>query len=257
MRPEICVEPTAGRAAEVAARLFAEIAQRAADQRSRFLVALSGGSSPLPLYALLAEREDVPWLHTYVFWGDERCVPPGHPESNFGAAREVLLSQVPVPDAQVHRMRGEEAPDAEATRYERLLRDTAPGEPPRLDLILLGMGADGHVASLFPGSGALEESKRLVLAVDPPRADGHRRITLTLPVINAARNVLFLVTGMGKAAVAASVLEGSGLNVPAARIRPEDGRLFWLLDEAAASQLSDSVRRAARREQGTQTGREG
>jgi len=257
VHPEILIAPTAGRAAEAAVRLFAEIAARAVDRRGRFLVALSGGSSPLPLYALLAEENGVPWLHTYVFWGDERCVPPEHRDSNFGTARGLLLSRVPVPDTQVHRIRGEAAPDAEAARYEGLLRGLVPGEPPRLDLILLGVGTDGHVASLFPGSAALEERERLVLAVEPPRGAKHRRITLTFPAINTARNTLFFVTGEKKAAVVASVLESGDVGCPASRIRPEGGRVFWVLDEGAASQLGEPLRRAGRGALGDRTGREG
>ena len=256
MRPEVLIAPAPREAAEAAASLWGGIAARALSRHGKFLVALSGGTSPLPLYALLAERACVSWHATHVFWGDERCVPPEHPDSNFGAAREVLLSRVPVPDAQVHRIRGENPPGAETARYERLLRDLVPGEPPRLDLVLLGMGADGHVASLFPGGDALQERGRLVHAVEPPDWGEHRRITLTLPAINAAHNVLFLVTGVGKAATAAQVLERRRTDAPASCVHLGAGDVFWVLDDGAASELSDRVRRAGQQAWASRTGPE-
>ncbi len=247
MRCEILIAPAVDEVADSAATLFAGLAEQSLARHGRFLVALSGGSSPLPLYGLLAVKADIPWRCTHVFWGDERCVPPEHPDSNFGAARRALLSKVPVPNAQVHRIRGEEEPCAEAARYESLLREIAPGEPPRLGLILLGVGTDGHVASLFPDGDALEERERLVLAVGPPVWGEHQRITLTLLAINAAHNAMFVVTGGEKAAVAAQVLEGRRPDYPASRVRLDQGRVFWVLDEDAASQLSNPVRQAGRR----------
>jgi 6-phosphogluconolactonase len=201
-------------------------------------VALAGGGTPRRTYELLAEpphRAAVPWGLCQVFFGDERCVPPDHADSNHRMAREALLSRVPIPPAQVHRIRGEaEDADAEAARAEAELR-AALGPAPRLDLAVLGMGPDGHVASLFPGSPALAEERRLALAVvaakPPPR-----RITLTLPALCAAEAALFLVAGAEKAERVAEVLSGRAPDLPASRVRPA-GESIWLLDAAAASRL--------------------
>ncbi len=204
----------------------------------RFAVALAGGSTPRALYALLADprapyREALPWARTHVFFGDERTVPPDHPESNYGTAREALLARVPIPPENVHRIRGEEDPVAAARSYEDDLRAFF-GRPPRFDLVLLGLGADGHTASLFPGSPALEEP-RLVAAPFVP-ALGARRITLTLPALDAASRVVFLVSGATKAPAVALILSGGPGSeaLPAARVRPLDGTVLWLVDRAAA-----------------------
>jgi 6-phosphogluconolactonase len=227
-------------------RATAEEVALAADQslaaRGRFTWALSGGSTPRALYRLLASdfyRERLPWRDLHVFWGDERHVPPNHPESNFGMAREAMLDKVPLPAANVHRIRGEE-PDARraAAEYELELRacfNLADGEWPRFDLVLLGLGAEGHTASLFPGSRALRERERRVVApwVESLRAF---RITLTLPVLNHARRVLFLVSGEEKAAAVHAVLEGARdpERYPAQLV---EGNRLWLLDGAAARLL--------------------
>jgi len=225
---------------EVARRAEASVATR-----GRFAIALSGGSTPRRLYALLADpgepfRARVPWGRTHVFFGDERHVHPDHPDSNYGMARAALLAKVPLPPGNVHRIRSED-PDADAAArdYERVLRDAVgpgSGEPPRLDLVLLGLGTDGHTASLFPGTDALEEERRLVVAPWVERLRS-RRITLTLPALDAARAVVFLVSGAEKAERVAEVLEGGGAALPAARVRPDDGELVWLLDAPAASLL--------------------
>lgn len=229
---------------EAAARVAA--AGRAAVQaRGRFTLALSGGSTPLELFRLLALSEwlvRAPWQQTAIFWADERCVPPDHPDSNYGAARAALLERLPLAPEQVHRWHGESPdPAAEASRYARELRsriETGPDGMPRLDLILLGMGADGHTASLFPHSPAL----RITTEPAAANADAHgaRRLTLTLPALNAARAVLFLVAGADKAETLARVLEGPPRpeDLPAQAVRPHDGTLSWLVDAAAASRLS-------------------
>ena len=234
-------------ASEVAARAEAAVASR-----GRFTVALAGGTTPARLHALLADpgepfRARIAWERTQVFFGDERHVGPDHPDSNYGAARATLLGRVPLPPGAVHRVRGE-VPDAAAAagEYERELRQVLapePGAPPRLDVILLGMGGDGHTASLFPGSEALDERVRLVVAPWVARLGAHR-ITLTLPVLDAARTVLFLVAGPEKAPRLAEVLEGPASELPAARVRPRDGELLWLLDEAAAALLRGPVERS-------------
>lgn len=241
--PELRVFPGP---AEVAAAAAAEVLARGAEAvtaRGAFSLALAGGSTPRALYALLADpggpfAARMPWERTQVFFGDERHVSPDHPDSNFRMASQALLERVPVPAENVHRIRGE-LPDADAAAaaYERELRATL-GEPPALDLVLLGLGEDGHTASLFPGSPALEERERWVVApwVEPL---GKRRITLTLPALEAARQVIFLVTGAGKSASLRRALrEPSGAEpVPASRVRPGSGRVLWLADRAAAASL--------------------
>lgn len=224
-------------AEEVSAAALAAVAQR-----DRFVMALSGGHTPRGLYTLLAGdaafRAAIPWDRTHVFWGDERHVPPDHPDSNYRMAREALLDRVPLPGANVHRVRAEDGDAGRAAaRYERELRGffgLEGAQRPQFDFVLLGLGPDGHTASLFPGTSALEETTRLVVATHVP-ALGTDRITLTLPVLNHAACVTFLVVGADKAPVVHAVLEGKPRDVllPAQRVRPA-GRLLWLLDSAAA-----------------------
>lgn len=246
--PELVVAPDAGRLAEAAAERVAGIAAETVARAGRFTVALAGGATPKALYARLAAepyRWRVPWHEIHVFWGDERCVGPEHPESNYRMAAEALLRRVPVPPGQIHRMRGEDPdPERAAADYERLLREVfqvAPGVPPRLDLVLLGLGADGHTASLFPGTPALRETTRLVAAVSAERL-GVSRLTLTLPVLNAAAVILFLVSGEAKAEALRAVLEPTRPEppLPARLVRPRDGTLTWLVDAAAARLLQRS-----------------
>jgi len=237
------------------AAAFARAATEAVAKRGRFVVALSGGTTPQGLYAAIVAdgklRESVPWERTHVFWGDERQVPPSHPDSNYRMAREVLLSKVPVPEVNVHRIQGE-LPDASeaAHRYEDDIRGSlglAAAELPRFDLVLLGLGADGHTASLFPGTEALREQQRAATAnwIDTLRA---WRITLTLPVINRARSVLFLVCGEDKAEAVKSVLEGRSTRepLPAQLVHPRPGKLAWFMDPAAA-RLLDGTRQGRSR----------
>jgi 6-phosphogluconolactonase len=194
--------------------------------RGRFAVAISGGKTPLPAYALLAREPGLPWAETDVFFADERCVPPGDPRSNYGAARAALLGHVP---ARVHRIVGEREPEEAARAYEAELRATL-GERPALDLVLLGVGDDGHTASLFPGSPALDERARLVLATPaPPGALAAWRVTLGLAALDGARRACFLVEGEGKRAPLARILAGEDL--PAARVRAAEVR--WLVTRDA------------------------
>ena len=232
-------------AEEVAGRLEA-----AARARGLATIALSGGSTPRALHALLTAedgpfRARIPWTATHFFWGDERHVPPDHPDSNYRMAWETLLSRVPVAATQVHRIPAE-MPDADAAAraYEAELRDVfgargllAEGRP-RFDLVLLGMGADGHTASLFPGTAVVHETGRWVAAPWVPKLDAHR-ITLTPPVLNAAAAVLFLVAGQDKAETLRAVLEGPILpdRFPSQGVAPTDGDLVWLVDQAAAARL--------------------
>jgi len=232
--------------------LFAAAAEevvRAADdavaQRGRFSIALSGGSTPKSLFNLLATnaRTVLPWDRTFFFWVDERHVPPTDPDSNYRMANEAMLSKVPVPAGNVFRIAAEN-PDAAAAAeaYEQTLRKffrLEPGQVPIFDLILLGMGPDGHTASLFPGTAGLQEKSRLVIAnwVEKLKTS---RLTLTLPVLNAARSVAFLISGTDKAPALHAVLESgaSGEQYPAKLICPVKGKLMWLVDRAAASELS-------------------
>jgi 6-phosphogluconolactonase len=230
--------------AREAAGHFADLAVEAAAARGRFSAALSGGSTPGPLYRLLAKepyRSRIPWPSVHLFWGDERCVPPDQPGSNYRMAYDSLIGQVPIPPENVHRIRGELEPDAAARACERELEDFFCGHHTRFDLVLLGLGRDGHTASLFPGSPLLDRTERLAAAVTAHYGDRPaERVTLTPPAINTARQILFLVQGNDKAAVVQAVLEGSDADLPARRIQPTAGQLTWLLDRPAAGRLAES-----------------
>ena len=240
-QPEIRILKTAAELFEAAAAEFAAQANQAVRDNGRFAVALSGGSTPKALYSLLATKSNVPWDKICFFWGDERHVPPDHPESNYRMANEALLSKVPVRPENVFRIHAEEKDAAAAAlQYEQALRDffhLSPGQFPRFDLVLLGTGPDGHTASLFPGTAALNETQRLVVANWAPKFNTHR-ITFTFPVLNAAACVIFLASGPDKAAILHQVLENSAADLPAQKVQPTDGQLIWLLDQAAAGALS-------------------
>lgn len=237
-----------------AARRFARLADQYVVGCGRLTVSLSGGSTPRAMNLLLAAPpflDTVPWSSIYFFWGDERCVPPEHQESNYRMARETLLSKVPVPEENIFRIPAENAdPDRAAEEYEAVLRNaflklspktsTAPlANVPRFDLIFLGMGADGHTASLFPRTEALHADDRIVAANYVEKLNAHR-ITLTAPTINNARNVTFLVSGEDKAEPLKQVLEGSynPETYPSQLIHPQNGSLLWMVDESAARLLA-------------------
>jgi 6-phosphogluconolactonase len=245
---ELRVMDDAEALARAAAEEVVRCAEAAVRDRGRFTIALSGGSTPRRLHRLLADREApfyarIEWSAAHFFWGDERHVPPDHPDSNYRMARETLLDSVPVPAENIHRIHAE-LPDATeaAEAYEIELRRAfalTPGEVPRFDFALMGIGADGHTASLFPGSDALHERERLVIA---PWVDklSTFRITLTLPVFESAAEVLFLVSGEDKAVALQAVLgevQGEPERYPAQLVRPREGRLLWLADRTAASRL--------------------
>ncbi len=242
---QLTIFETLDELARAAAEEIAGTAEAAIAARGRFTIALSGGSTPKPVYRLLAEepyRDRIQWDRVQVFWGDERHVPPDHPDSNFGMAHDELLSKVPVSPDNIHRVRAEK-PDAEraASEYSWTLRsafDLEIDQRPRFDLVLLGLGADGHTASLFPGSDAVRERTSLVMA-PWVSAQSAFRITLTLPVLNHAARVLFLVSGEDKAEALRSVLEGDLQpdRFPAQSVRPEAGELLWKVDRAAARLL--------------------
>jgi len=242
--PEIVICRDATELSQRGAEQFIQLAHRSVEMSGRFAVALSGGSTPKNLYSLLASpgyKERVPWKNVHLFWGDERCVPPDHPESNFRLVQEALLSKLDIPPENVHRMAGEKKPEVAAAEYEEILRRffrLSNVEFPRFDLVLLGIGEDGHTASLFPGSDVLDETKRLVVACYVENL-GAYRLTLTLPVLNNGAAIVFLVTGENKSAAVKQALEpevGEPM-VPASRIRPADGKLIWLLSQDAAADL--------------------
>ena len=241
---------TAAQLATAAAERFVEVAHAAIDATGSFSVALSGGSTPRALFATLASpaySARVDWPHVRLFWGDERCVPPDDAQSNYRVARELLLDRVPVRPENVHRIRGEDAPWTASKQYERELRaafGTADGPPrgtpgARFDLVLLGLGDNGHTASLFPHFRSVHDQTRWVMAEDVATLDMWR-ITLTPVVLNQAAEVLFLVAGREKAAILRRVLYGARDTdeLPAQAIVPADGRLRWFVDAAAASDLS-------------------
>jgi len=217
------------------------IAQEAVEQRGRFAIALSGGHTPTKLYALWAEagkhERPMPWGRVHLFWGDERCVPWDDPLSNYRTARETLIEHVPIPVANVHPMAADlPQPEKAAEAYESELRKFFGGEPPAFDLQLLGLGVEGHTASLFPGSPALEEKRRWVAAVEVA-AKPPRRLTLTPVVLNSGRNTLFLVSGSAKRSIMAALRkepDSKPSQYPAGRIRPA-GNVLWLLDSSAES----------------------
>ena len=230
---------------QAAAEEVIRSATDAVAKRGRFTIALSGGSTPRNLYTLIAANASttLPWSQMFFFWGDERHVPPDSPDSNYRMAKESLLSKVPIPPANIFPVPAEN-PDAAqvAEVYEQTLRKffaVAPGEFPRFDLILLGMGPDGHTASLFPETAALQEKSRLVVANWVEKLGGSR-ITFTLPLLNSARCVAFLVSGTDKAAALHEVLEGNAPaeKYPSRLVQPSDGKLIWFVDRAAASELS-------------------
>lgn len=229
-----------------AAERFISESKSAALERGRFTVALAGGNTPRSLYTLLASggyRSRVEWSKVHFFWSDERSVPPIHKDSNFRMARETLLSQVNPPAANIHRIPAEKTIASEAAKaYAEELKSffgLREGEWPRFDLVLLGMGPDGHTASLFPGTMVLHERELLVAAPWVDKFKGYR-ITLTLPALNHAAHIIFFVAGPEKAAALQQVLEGAFQpdTYPAQLIHPADGTVTWMVDQTAAALLS-------------------
>jgi 6-phosphogluconolactonase len=229
------------------AEQFVRGIQSAVAARGIARIAISGGGSPKPVFALLADpkepyRTAIPWDRVWIFWVDERCVAPDHPDSNYGMTRELLLSKVPVPEDHAIRIEGELDPEEAAARYESAIRGhyrLEGAEGPIFDVLQLGMGDDGHTASLFPHTAALHEMIRLAVANHVPQQKQSWRVTLTWPVINAARDVFFLIDGPAKADPLGRVLQGpyDPETLPSQLIQPQNGRLLFLLDSAAAAQL--------------------
>jgi 6-phosphogluconolactonase len=240
--PQVVIAVNAEELASMAAKCFVSTATESVARRGRFAVAISGGSTPREMHQMLAAPPAlaaIPWAKVHLFWVDERCVPADDPRSNFGTARKDFLSQVPIPEKNLHPMQGEFPSERGAEDYElELIRffHLEEGEFPVFDLVFLGMGADGHTASLFPGDGALHEGKRRVVAVRGG-IPVLTRITMTLPVFNRARRIVFLAVGREKAETVKAVMSGHIPALPAGMIRPLEGELLWLLDQAAASRL--------------------
>ena len=237
MPADVSVLPSAAALADAAAARIVAAAGEAIASHGQFIVALSGGSTPRDTYLRLGTEDlvsKVMWSRVQILWSDERCVPPQNVESNYRMAREALLDRVPVPAENVHRIHGEDDPATAAAAYEATLRALG-----RIDLVLLGLGEDGHTASLFPGGAAVHERTRWVMAARATAASVWR-ITLTPAVINAAPEVLFLVSGGAKAGILRRVLEGPRRpqELPAQSIAPSNGRVRWYVDAAAAADLT-------------------
>jgi 6-phosphogluconolactonase len=229
--------------ARAAADHFVNIGREAINESGRFSVALSGGSTPKIAYELLAGdeyKERLDWSKVHIFFGDERCVPPDDAESNYRMANEAMLSRLSIPTQNIHRIQGVGDAVANARLYEDELRTYFNGQKPRFDLVLLGMGDDGHTASLFPNSPALSEDEAWVAANRVEKFNAYR-ITLTVPAINSAAHIIFLVTGDSKAARLAEVLSGESASgpLPSQLIKPLHGSLAWLVDKAAAAQFTN------------------
>lgn len=236
------VFPDAAAVAQAAAELFVQVSQRAIADHGRFTVALSGGSTPKRLHALLASdplRDQVEWERVVVLFGDDRYVPPSDPQSNETMARDTLLTLVPVAEENIHAPYREGGPEIAARDYELVVRRLFGDEPPSLDLTILGMGGDGHTASLFPGEPVVYEKEHLVVASRAP-VNAPERVTMTPPLLNASRTVLFLVTGEDKAEAVHRCLEGEENwdETPSQAIARYAPNVVWMLDEAAASRLT-------------------
>jgi 6-phosphogluconolactonase len=244
--PDIRIHRDSQAWAAAAAEFVLEVGKEAVRANGRFLIALSGGTTPEILYRALtspafADRFD--WSRTTFFFSDERCVPPDDLRSNYALAKKALFTPLNIMPSQVYRMVGESHdPQAAAYEYEQQLRlatKTSPSAQPSLDLVLLGLGEDGHTASLFPGASILRDHQHLIAATRSPK-DPPNRLTMTLAAINRASVILFLVTGAGKAGVVRAILDPkteAERELPAALVAPEEGRLIWLLDQAAAAEL--------------------
>jgi 6-phosphogluconolactonase len=237
----VLVLPTPQAVARAGAERVAEIAVSAVNVRGACSIALSGGETPRPLYRLLGSSplsERTPWDHLDLFFGDERAVPPDSDQSNYGMVRQELLSHIVIPSSHVHRIAAEKEPAAAAREYEDELRKVVGKRGGRLDLILLGLGDDGHTASIFPGTLALEPGEDLIRAVFVQRLKSWR-ITMTLRSINAARKVIFLVAGKAKAPIVRRILLAGHPSplLPASMIQPENGEVVWIIDQEAASAL--------------------
>ena len=245
---EVQIFDSHGEQIEAAARLISSVAKKAQKVRGRFYFVLSGGGTPAPLYRRLAQppfSSEIPWDDTHFFWGDERIVPSDHEGSNFGQARSIFIDAFEVPPDNIHRIRGELSPQDAADDYSSRLSSLSsiPGKAPIFDLVLLGLGIDGHTASLFPGPLSVKEEASLAMAVSAGYGDRPvDRVTLTPRTFNRARHILFLVSGLEKAEAVHQALSGDydPQRQPSHRIRPDAGRIHWILDNEAGSLLLSS-----------------
>jgi len=225
---------------------IADCIEQAIQQNGLCNMALSGGNTPGGIFSLLASipyRDRLDWSRLHFFWGDERMVLPEHQDSNFRLVQETLLEHIKIPHENVHRMRGEIAPEEAAAEYAEMLHDHFKESPPCFDLMLLGLGEDGHTASLFPGTDAVEECEKHVVAVFVPKLDAWR-VTLTLPVLNAARNILFLVSGKSKSEMVQRIMSNKqpDKEIPATMVNPQNGEIHWMLDSEAMVLINKNAR---------------
>lgn len=239
--PVVRIFPNMHALSHAAADVFRALADKAVSERGRFAAALSGGSTPKALYTILGKKpyaDQIDWERVHLFWADERCVPPEQGDSNFRLAHELLISRVTIPEKNVHRIRGEEGAEQAAAAYEQDLRAFFGADGyPAMSLVILGVGEDGHTASLFPGSLPVMENKRLAAPVflGPRKKD---RVTLTFPVLNHAQQVLFLASGLSKQKIITRILQdGNPDELPAGLVHPTAGACTWFLDQEAASRL--------------------
>jgi 6-phosphogluconolactonase len=241
-RVETKIVDSASQLAIEGAQVFCDTAQEAVAARGRFAVAISGGSTPRAMHRLLTAkpyRSDIPWLHVHLFWVDERLVPANDPASNFGTARRDLLDQAPIPPGHIHPMTLTDTPASAALAYQKTLEEffrETEDDFPVFDLIVLGIGTDGHTASIFPADRRALETRSWVVAVKGGIPNVHR-LTLSAPVLNHARNIVFLVAGSDKAEVVKTALTDPAAGLPAGLILPVNGRLRWILDRSAAARL--------------------
>ncbi len=243
---KIIITSDASQLAAKGAQIFCKTAKETVALQGRFAVAVSGGSTPRAMHRLMSQKpylSDIPWQKTHIFWVDERMVAFDHPDSNFGTAKKDFLNIIPIPSDQVYPIPVMTRPEEGTALYQAKLKTffhDMSSDNPVFDLILLGIGKDGHVASLFPGRPQIKEANRWVLNVKGGQPNVFR-LTLNYTVLNNARQILFLVSGSGKAAIVKTLLENSQAQLPAVKIRPPNGRVIWLLDQAAASLLSREI----------------
>jgi 6-phosphogluconolactonase len=246
MNKNIHAYPNKEKLVTATAELVADCIEQAIQQNGLCNMALSGGSTPGGVFSLLASspyRDRVDWCRLHLSWGDERMVPPEHQDSNFRMVQETLLDHIKIPDENVHRIRGEIAPEEAAAEYAELLHDHFKDSLPCFDLILLGLGEDGHTASLFPETDAVEEYEKHAVAVFVPKLSAWR-VTLTLPVFNAARKVLFLVSGKSKSEIVQRIMSNKqpDKELPATMVNPQNGEIHWMLDSEAMVLINKNAR---------------
>jgi 6-phosphogluconolactonase len=241
-RLHIHIEKSKEALAKFAAEQVTQILSRAITERRSGSLVLSGGETPRLVYQILGSASFDPrveWNRVQFYFGDERMVPPDHPDSNYGMAHRELFTHLSIPSENIHRIRGEMTPENAALEYADDLHTMYNGAMPRFDCVMLGIGEDGHTASLFPGTNAINERKRSAVALFVPRLKASR-VTLTFPVINNAREIIFLAEGEKKASIVQKVIESAAPSpdIPATMVRPPDGVLHWMLDSAAAAQIT-------------------